>query len=200
MWGTEGGGGAWQTGKCGLSPQHLSICSHAFPGLHALPPSPSPPSLQVMNDRRHILTQDAEGDVALWDVLTGGEVQAFGKVIWVAGGARRRRGVYFTILALLALASWAHRGTSPCREATSRSSCTVLHSPHRLPPSVHFVTKVHRLFEPRALPTWFTPAIHTCPPPLRSTLKPWSESCLSRVRYPPGSHLLSTLPHTPLSG
>ena len=183
----------------------LQLQMHSLSSIPCPPPPPSlsspplcPPSLQVMNDRRHILTQDAEGDVALWDVLTGGEVQAFGKVIWVAGGARRRQGVYFTILALLALASWAHRGTSPCREATSRSSCTVLHSPHRLPPSVHFVTKVHRLFEPRAVPTWFTPAIHTCPPPLRSTLKPWRESCLSRVRCPPGSHLISTLP-PPLS-
>ena len=50
-------------------------------------PSPSPLPLmmlmiwpQVMNDRRHILTKDAEGNVALWDVLTGGEVQSFGKV------------------------------------------------------------------------------------------------------------------------
>ena len=48
-----------------------------------------------MNDRRHILTQDAEGDVALWDVLTGGEVQAFGKVIWVGGGSPKTTGGIF---------------------------------------------------------------------------------------------------------
>jgi len=33
-----------------------------------------------MNDRRHILTKDTEGCVSLWDVLSGSEVQCFGKV------------------------------------------------------------------------------------------------------------------------
>ncbi|KAF5831344.1 WD40-repeat-containing domain protein [Dunaliella salina] len=35
---------------------------------------------KVLNDRRHILTKTADGVVALWDLLTGGPVQHFGKV------------------------------------------------------------------------------------------------------------------------
>lgn len=36
--------------------------------------------VQVLNDRRHILTRNSEGEVELWDILTGGVVQVFGKV------------------------------------------------------------------------------------------------------------------------
>ena len=68
------------------------IGATSSPRMHSLASKPyPPPSLQVMNDRRHILTQDAEGEVALWDVLTGGEVQAFGKVSLEGRG--RGRGV-----------------------------------------------------------------------------------------------------------
>jgi len=35
---------------------------------------------KVMTDRRHVLTKDTDGNVALWDVLTGGVVDSYGKV------------------------------------------------------------------------------------------------------------------------
>ena len=35
----------------------------------------------VLTDRRHILTQDADGNVQLWDVATAAVEQHFGKVI-----------------------------------------------------------------------------------------------------------------------
>ncbi len=35
----------------------------------------------VLTDRRHILTKDAEGNVELWDVLTGAVEERFGQVM-----------------------------------------------------------------------------------------------------------------------
>lgn len=35
---------------------------------------------KVMTDRRHVLTRDSGGCVALWDVLSGGMVESYGQV------------------------------------------------------------------------------------------------------------------------
>ncbi len=50
---------------------------------HGPPAAPWPPGIvahEVLTDRRHVLTRDSEGVVALWDVLTGCQVETYGKV------------------------------------------------------------------------------------------------------------------------
>ena len=41
---------------------------------------PSIKQIAVLNDKRHILTKDTDGDVAMYDVLKAGKVKEFGKV------------------------------------------------------------------------------------------------------------------------
>lgn len=38
-------------------------------------------ALRVLNDKRHVLTRDCEGQVQLWDVLAGRPIQQLGKVM-----------------------------------------------------------------------------------------------------------------------
>ncbi|GAX75270.1 hypothetical protein CEUSTIGMA_g2715.t1 [Chlamydomonas eustigma] len=49
--------------------------------LMSIPGVPAITSFKVLNDRRHILSKDSEGNVELWDVLSGGVVQSYGKVV-----------------------------------------------------------------------------------------------------------------------
>lgn len=37
-------------------------------------------ALRVLTDKRHILTKDSEGNVQLWDVLSGAPIQQLGQV------------------------------------------------------------------------------------------------------------------------
>eukprot|EP00775_Hariotina_reticulata_P005150 gene5150-5390_t len=46
----------------------------------SIPGSPGLVALRVLNDKRHILTRDSEGQVQLWDVLAARPVQQLGKV------------------------------------------------------------------------------------------------------------------------
>jgi hypothetical protein len=38
--------------------------------------------LQVLNNRRHVLTKNMDGCVVLWGVLEGAPLQNFGQVSW----------------------------------------------------------------------------------------------------------------------
>jgi len=57
---------------CGRPAVHMALLAAAGAGLVAL---------RVLNDKRHVLTRDCEGQVQLWDVLAGRPIQELGKVM-----------------------------------------------------------------------------------------------------------------------
>ncbi|KAG2452302.1 hypothetical protein HYH02_003326 [Chlamydomonas schloesseri] len=62
----------------------MSLESHRQPLARSpavvIPGVPALVAHEVLADRRHVLTRDSRGHVALWDVLTGAKVQSYGKV------------------------------------------------------------------------------------------------------------------------
>jgi hypothetical protein len=109
--------------------------------------------LQVLSDRRHILTKDADGNVARVDVLAGCETGRYGKVSTC-------RAIY--VAACLLRAGNLHKyAWYPCMMRLAfMYECTCLVVAHTPPPFLVVqasLDEVERdLFEAHHCPSWFT--------------------------------------------
>ncbi len=61
----------------GFQHEPQEVCK-AYAEIRGIPPLRA---FATLSDKRHILTEDTEGNTALWDVTSGSKVQEFGKVM-----------------------------------------------------------------------------------------------------------------------
>lgn len=119
-------------------------------------------------DRRHILTEDTEGEVTLWDVTSGSRVQDFGKVI--SGSCPctlsfSAFAAYSVLSSILLTAMWPpcqYRPSTGCEKVRARLQACVCSASagFSFSPSacmqVDLAAQEKELFHPLSVAPWFT--------------------------------------------